>query len=489
MTDLQNQIETYLRETSIPVDVDDLVARLESEFRTDMYRKRVWLRRRPAVAFAATALAVLLIGVPLLVFGVFSPTPVSEVPVTTPTTPEPVTPTTEALPTTTTSTAPVPAPAEPVSGEWTTFGVAEGLPGTPIDAVAVDSSGGVWVLAHTDDPTIAQLYSMDPDTRVFEARGEPLQLAGEWLALWMETTPTGVIVALGESEEWGERLLQWDDEGWHELTREHDLPVLDMSIAQRSADGDVRVAGYTTDFGPAIIDITSDGVTHAVAPDGAWGGGGPSVFTMRQGVLAMGPDGRSWFSDSESSIAAFGDDGYEVYNAGTESGCCFVPLAADQNGVWAYLGSSLGRYDLDGWRAEISVPLTHGDEVSTIVATADGAIWVLGRYRLARFVPGKSDGEGQSTWTIYSGSEARSAGLPLTTFQTTVIREGDVVWVANWSNGLSVWLHDGHEWAQVDIPDGIDQEDTGFRQNTVAASSTGIWVATSTGVATFERSP
>lgn len=489
MTDLQNQIETYLRETSIPVDVDDLVARLESEFRTDMYRKRVWLRRRPAVAFAATALAVLLIGVPLLVFGVFSPTPVSEVPVTTQTAPEPVTPTTEALTTTTTSTAPVPAPAAPVSGEWTTFGVAEGLPGTPIDTVALDAAGSVWVLAHTDDPMAAQLYSMDAGTLIFEARGEPLQLAGEWLTLWMETTPTGVVVALGESEEAGERLLQWDDEGWHELSREHDLPVLDMSIAQRSSDGDVRVAGYTADFGPAIIDIAADGVTYAVAPKDAWGGGGPGVFTVRQAVLPIGPDGRSWFSDSESSIAAFGDDGYEVYNADTESGCCYVPLTADEDAVWAYFGPRLGRYDLDGLRVDVSAPLSHGDDVSTIVATADGAIWVLGRYRVARFAPGKSDGEGKNTWTIYSNSEARAAGLPLVTFQTTVIREGDTVWVANWSNGLSVWLHNGHEWAQVDIPDTIDQEDTGFRQNTVEASNSVLWVATSTGVAEFHTTP
>jgi len=485
MTDLQTQIQTYLRETSIPVDIDDLA--VELEFRTDVSRERAKLRRRPAIAFAVTAMAVLLIGVPLLVFGVLSPTPDPQVPVTTPTAPEPVTPTTESLPTTT--AAPVPVPADSVSGEWTTFGVSEGLPGTPIDTVAVDSSGRVWVLAHTGDPATGQLYSMDAGTLVFEARGEPLHLAGDWLTLWMETTPTGVVVALGESEEGGERLLQWDDEGWHELSREHDLPVLDMSIAQHSADGDVRVAGYTAEFGPAIIDITADGVTYAVAPKDAWGGGGPSVFTVRQAVLPIGPDGRSWFSDSESSIAALGEDGYEVYNAATESGCCYVPLTADEDTVWAYFGSSLGRYDLDGLRADIFAPLTHGDEVSTIIATADGAIWVIGRNRLARLDPDINDGTAEDRWTVYSGSEAQAAGMPLTTFQTAALRNGDAVWVANWSYGLSVWLHNGHEWAQVDIPDTIDQEDVGFMQNTVAADNTGIWVATSTGVVTFDMTP
>ena len=111
---------------------------------------------------------------------------------------------------------------EPVSGEWVMFDADAGLPGEPIDTVAVDGSGGVWVLAHTDDPTTAQLYSFDAGTRVFVARGEPLQLTAEWYTLWIEITSFGVVVSLDEideSEELTERLLQWDDTGWHDLSQ------------------------------------------------------------------------------------------------------------------------------------------------------------------------------------------------------------------------------------------------------------------------------
>jgi hypothetical protein len=83
MTDLQSQIETYLRETSIPVDVDVLVTTPEVRSGTAVVAEPARRSWRPAVAFAVAALAVLLVGAPLLLLGVFSSAPVAEEPVTT----------------------------------------------------------------------------------------------------------------------------------------------------------------------------------------------------------------------------------------------------------------------------------------------------------------------------------------------------------------------------------------------------------------------
>ena len=70
MTDLQQQIETYLQETSIPVDVDALVSDLEFASLTDGSGERDSQRRRPVFVFAfAAVLAVFLIGVPVFVLG------------------------------------------------------------------------------------------------------------------------------------------------------------------------------------------------------------------------------------------------------------------------------------------------------------------------------------------------------------------------------------------------------------------------------------
>jgi hypothetical protein len=494
MTDLQQQVETYLRTTSIPVDVGDLVSDLEFKSLTDASRERVSRRRRPVFAFAfAAVFAVFLIGVPLLVFGGFSSTPLLRDSATTPTTPESVTSATDVVPTTTpTPTEPDASTyTEPVSGEWIVFTTAAELPGTPIDTVAVDASDGVWVLAHTDDPTTAQLYGFDADTRVFVARGAPLQLTAEWYTLWMEATSTGVVLALDESDESAglmQRLWQWDDAGWHDLSEKHNLPNLDMSIAQRSPGGGLTVAGYTAELGPVAIDIASTGVSYSVAPEGVRNGGTPSGFTVRHAVLPIGPDNRSWFSNGEDSVTVLGADGYDQYNADDVSGCCYVPLAADESGVWAYFGSDLYRYDSDGWRAEASIPSAfQGAEVVAVTVTADGDIWVLGRNGAALFDPNISNG---TPWTVYSDDEAQATGLPAISFQSTVIREDDTTWIAGWgSSGLSIWRHSGHEWAHVDLPASIDQEGTGFRQNTVVAHGSGIWVATSTGIARFDTTP
>jgi hypothetical protein len=486
MTDLQQQVETYLRTTSIPVDVDDLVSELEFESLADASRERVSRRRRPVFVFVfAAVLAVFLIGVPLLVFGGFSSIPFPRDSVTTPTTPESVTSATDVVPTATAT------PAESVSGEWIVFGTAAGLPGTPIDTVVVDASGGVWLLAHTNDPATAQLYTLDAGTRVFVARGAPLQLTAEWYTLWMEATSTGVVLALEEYDGPAllmQRLWQWDDAGWHDLSKEHNLPNLNISIAQRSPGGSLTVAGYTPELGPVAIDIASTGVSYSVTPEGAWSGGAPSAFTVRHAVLPIGPDSRSWFSDGEDSVAVLGADGYDQYNAEAASGCCYVPLAADESGVWAYFGSDLYRYDSDGWRAEASIPSAfHDAEVVAVTVTADGDIWVLGRNGVALFDPDINSG---TPWTVYSDDEAQEIGLPTISFQSTVIREDDTTWVAGWgSSGFSVWLHNGHEWAQVDLPRSIDQEGTGFRQNTVVPDGSGIWVATSTGIARFDTTP
>ena len=105
MTDLQQQIETYLQTTSIPVDVDDLVSDLEFGSLADASPNRVSLRRRPVFVFAfAAALAVFLIGVPLIMLGGFSSAPVPRDPVTIPVGPESVTSVTDTVRTTTRNT-------------------------------------------------------------------------------------------------------------------------------------------------------------------------------------------------------------------------------------------------------------------------------------------------------------------------------------------------------------------------------------------------
>jgi hypothetical protein len=415
-------------------------------------------------------------------------------PVTT-TVAEPVVPTTTPIPTT------IAALMGSASGDWVAFGADAGLPGTPTDAVAVDDFGDVWVLADTDDPATAQLYSLDVGDRAFVARGEPLTLAGDWYTLWMEATTTGIVMAIDQIPENGdgpmppERLLQWDAAGWHDLSGEYDLPDLRMSVAQRSSDGNIRVAGYTYGSSPvgseisniAVIDIASAGVTYLTAPEGACCRGTPSPFTVGHAVVPIGPDGRSWFSNGEDGVVALGVDGYEAYDAETASGCCFVPLAADATGVWAYFGRDMYRYDASGWGARASVPLIpHVALVVAMVVTADGELWVLGQNSSAQLDIDASDTAGDESWTV---TGAQGADMPRISFQSTITRDGDAVWVASWRGGLTIWQHDGHEWALVNLPDTMNQDGTGFMQNTVVAGNGALWVATSTGVERFSPTP
>jgi len=468
-------------------NVDDRLQRAASDVReaadrahlppSNMATVQPLRRQVPGWVAAATSAVVVLVAVGGVAWLLGGDTPETAEPAVT-TVPQPVTTIASESTTSTTEVAPttIPAPAALVSGEWVAFGVDAGLPGTPTDTIAVDASGGVWVLAHTDDPATAQLYSLDVGDRTFVARGEPLQLTAEWYTMWMEATPVGVLLSLSESEESGrppERLVQWDAAGWHDLSSEYDLPDLTMSVAQRSPDGGLRVAGYTYGTSPVgseivVIDITSAGVSYLTAPEGACCRGTPSPFTVGHAVVPIGPDGRSWFSNGEDGVVALGVDGYKAYDAETASGCCYVPLAADATGVWTYFGSTgvwayfgrdMYRYDASGWRVEASVPLIPSvAEVVAMVVTADGKLWVLGRNSSAQLDIDASGTAGDESWTV---TGAQGVDMPRISFQSTIARDGDAVWVASWRGGLTIWRHDGHEWALVNLPDTMNQDETG----------------------------
>jgi hypothetical protein len=109
MTDLRSQIGTYLEETSIPVDVEALVTSQELRPGVAVTPRRVRRRWHPAVVFVVAAVAVLLIGVPLFLFGVSSSAPVAEVPTVTTTVPPATTVTTIPVP----PSSPLPAAPDP----------------------------------------------------------------------------------------------------------------------------------------------------------------------------------------------------------------------------------------------------------------------------------------------------------------------------------------------------------------------------------------
>ncbi len=87
MTDLKSQLKIYMRETSIPVDIDGLVGGPENEPGDPVAHGQLRPRWRLAVAVGAALLALLVIGAPLVILGVFSSGPVIEDPTATTTVP------------------------------------------------------------------------------------------------------------------------------------------------------------------------------------------------------------------------------------------------------------------------------------------------------------------------------------------------------------------------------------------------------------------
>jgi hypothetical protein len=106
MTDLKYQLEAYMSETSVPVDVDAMVADRERGVGSHVTSPNPGRRRRLAVAVVSAILVIVAIGVPLLIFDVFSPRQVVGDPTTTTT--EPITTTTAPA---TTTVAPIPPEA------------------------------------------------------------------------------------------------------------------------------------------------------------------------------------------------------------------------------------------------------------------------------------------------------------------------------------------------------------------------------------------
>jgi len=443
MTDLQTQMHTYLEDTSLPVNVDELISELTDAGHIAQPLELAPIRRirpRPVVVFLVASL------VTLLVIGAFAltslfgnggpdvinvpPTVVTTVPTSTVTTA-----TTEtSAPNTTVATPPVtvvPVLGDEVNladvtslgpdvGEWTGFTEIDGLCSSNIARVEVDSLDRVWAIA-----TCGGVSRLDGDewVTIFETpatAGGPRSdyilsdvVPGGVYALWfvdIDASPAGPVwVALPQD------VIVFDGEAWDVTEGPWAAPrVVDLAV---DANG---TPWALVDDRPILRGSEEGGLWRF---DGkVWN---PVAGSPQNGqALAVGPDGSIWVAGS--NLARFDESGWTRYSwPGAQVGIYREQLLVDQHGtVWVieFVGEGSTSTNVLWAFDDISWQRHDFGRLGGLALDELGDLWTAGRGGLFRF-----DG---STWSLFSYTLAVQPESGVSGVRDVAVGSDGAIWLA-----------------------------------------------------------
>ena len=359
-------------------------------------------------------------------------------------------------------------------GRWQSFGLADGLPTTDTQALAVAPDGALW--AAFDNPLrgVAK-YGSDGWQTVTcpTAASTSAQVNGAAQtpdALWFATA-TGVS--------------RYDGVAWQTFDRRDGLP--DDAVNDVAADGDTLWAA--TDYGIARYDgrwrVVSDeaATALAVAPGGAlWAYNGRAVFRVGEeasrAVLPL-PTAVRGLAATDDAVWLATPDGVLRYDG---AWAVFTPddglptldvtaIGAGADGrVWAATSGDAGQIEIvvfDGarWVAhsnrDIAAEQLAGNSLTRSLAAPNGDMWLGTSAGLERFHDGR--------WSVYTTEQ----GLPDGSI-TALAWADDTVW-AGTRAGLARF--DGQGWQSFG---GASPEQVGPAVSALAVAPSGeLWVATS----------
>jgi hypothetical protein len=460
MTDLRSQIGTYLEETSIPVDVETLVTSQELRPGVAITPRRVRRRWHPAVVFVVAAVAVLLIGVPLLLFGVSRSAPVAEEPPVTITVP----PATTAAPTTTTPSTTVTTTPVP--------------PASPLPAL-----GTAWEIVASGDevPTMAVEFVADVG---WIALGGPYVMVSADGRDWEHGDPDGVIIAdaafLSGVTAGGPGAIAWGrtcegngDFSWEPVPCEQE-PVVYLSedgVTWQRARNDAFI-GCRGETGECYAGVES----VAVAADGRIIAAGPDRTTGQEGA-GYETDAVVWTSNDAGQTwvrHAIAPDDYvrEGWYVSTES----LTGLAHIGGRWiGFTGNERYLPDADDWENELL--LLESDDGTTWlpVTTAEPFTVTWSVVELVRGPEGLVGILGDGLWTTTDGSawqrgtleDGGESGADL--HRITALDSGFVV--TGSETGSFLFSSDGVTWQIIhtEVLDSVAWNDIGGHGNTLTA--------------------
>lgn len=376
-------------------------------------------------------------------------------------------------------------------GRWQTFGVADGLAGSDVRALAVSPSGTLWaafdsplrglsrygpggwqtVTCPTAAPTSAAVAAV-VQTRgavwIATAAGVSRFDGVEWQTFdarhGLPDAPIAALAAQGETV-WAasaEGIARFDGD-WRIVsdTAAYELAVAPDGAVWAAGNGLIRLdQGGSTVFPPmptTIRGLAAEGDTVWLAtPDGALRYDGRwTVFTTADGLpgndvtaIGTGEDGRVWAATSDLA----GDIGVVVFDGQRwqphpNRDAAAEQLASDdvsrilitpQGDTWLNTGAGLERYHQGVWSVYDEEDGLPG--VLNTLAWAFGTVWAGGPEGLYRF-----DGR---AWQPFGGTSPEQAGAPV---GAMAVAPSGELWVGATAPS-QLRFYDGDSWTVVALP-------------------------------------
>ncbi len=426
------EFASFIEDELPPPDVERL-------FGTAPVRPTGRLRWRPVVVFVAAALAVLVIGMPLLVFGVFSSAPVAEDPVTTPTVP--VTTTTApvtTMPTTTVATVTeLPVPQPDLSAEaWTSIpATAEVFADATVVDVTAFGTGMVAVgVAWTDGRFDAAVWTSPDGLAWFRVPHDEETFGGGWMraiqsdgdqlvAVGLKCDEVDDDCSLGTPTVW----TSVDGSSWQRVT--HDPTVFgfhgQMTDLVAYENGWLSV-GSTCDAErrscPAAAWSSPDGISwtrtlfadSAYIPTSVTRGGGLFVAVGYGPVTAVGTGSVAIWTSSDGVEWLLAEHDPALFGTGQPTATEEFYDAAVESVTYSCFGQATCGFTAVGSK------LSNDDERARIWTSTNG-----------------------STWTVAFEGPAHSVAFDVAADGDTIVAVGSAIWRTM----------DGVTWEQVADPE------------------------------------
>ena len=306
------------------------------------------------------------------------------------------------------------------SGSWTTYTIADGLPGGTVAAIALESNDAFWCVP------LAQggmgIVHFDGSSWKPYTTNNGM---GSNAILWFENTLALSSDGVLWVSTFGGGVARFDGQTWMNYTTADGLLSNEVSAVAIASNGDLwcthpgsdicglsRFDGETWTAYPANqLGLTFCNLANVIfAPDGTlWAGGSHVVlryhdntwtsFSTETGMelpialyMDVGPDGKLWISGG-SGVSCFDWQSWTQYSfkdmGANGSGQEFFPLAVDsENVLWVGVyGQGVFRYNGNEWGKFTSKDGPALKNVLSITIGPDGAVWFGTETGISRYTP------------------------------------------------------------------------------------------------------
>jgi virginiamycin B lyase len=175
----------------------------------------------------------------------------------------------------------------------------------------------------------------------------------------------------------------------------------------RGPDGNLWFAGESGRFATEHTSYLGKGYVGRMTPQGEFALFPTAIEESAPGGIAVGPDGRLWFTETSNRVNEVGTIGTDgVFGPSLQAGYLDGPIAFGPEGnVWLSVLGGVARITPKGQHTVFPLPEAQG-----VVVGAEGDIWTRQFKTVQRIVPGAP---GIDTWKIEADRRSKTVHVQL----------------------------------------------------------------------------